>query len=46
MKYEYREGPRVPEDFERTMKALFQVTKSDLKEAPKPKRKPRTSSKD
>jgi hypothetical protein len=46
MKHEYHEGPKVREDFERTMKALFQVKKADLKETPKPKRKRRTTSKD
>jgi hypothetical protein len=46
MKNEYHQGPKVREDFERTMKALFQVRKADLKTAPKPKRKRRATSKD
>jgi hypothetical protein len=51
MKDEYREDPKALENFERTienfernMKALFQVKTFDLKEAPKPKRKRSTTS--
>jgi hypothetical protein len=34
------------ENFERTMAALFQVKKSELKEKPKPERKKKEASKD
>ena len=44
--HEYHEGPKVREDFERTMKALFKVKKADLKTPPKPKRKRKTAGKD
>jgi len=36
MKCEYDKGPNARENFERTMAALFQVKKADLKEKPKP----------
>jgi hypothetical protein len=39
MNREYIKGKKAREQFERTMTALFQVKKSDLKEKPKPERK-------
>jgi len=39
MKHEYHEGPKAREKFEKGMTALFRVTKTMLKERPKPVRK-------
>jgi len=46
MKPEYRKGQEEREKFERTMAALFQVKKSELKEKPKPEHKKSEASKD
>jgi len=46
MKREYHEGPKVRENFERTMKALFRVPKDTLKKPEKPERKEPKASKD
>jgi len=43
MKPEYRKGPEIREEFERTMAALFQVKKSELKEKRKPALKKKAS---
>jgi len=45
VKREYRKDPKVRDEFERTMRALFRVKKSELKEKPKPERKQDKSSK-
>ena len=39
MKTEYREGKDARNDFERTMTALFRVSKSAVKDKPTPKPK-------
>lgn len=38
MKAEYKEGPEARENFERTMKALFQVPKKKAKAERQPKK--------
>ncbi len=46
MKYQYHEGPKALDNFNKGMTKLFQASKRVMKEKPKPKAKLKKASKD